>query len=196
MLKRLFDLTASVAGLAFMLPFFVLLAILIKLDSPGPVFFRQKRVGKNQKPFKIFKFRTMQTHQPDKAMQITVGADARITRVGHVLRRYKIDELPQLINVALGQMSLVGPRPEVPEYVAYYSPKSKEIVFSARPGITDLASVKFRDESTILARSDNPEHAYIHKVLPKKLALCRYYVKHQSLCFDMAIIFKTLKAVM
>jgi lipopolysaccharide/colanic/teichoic acid biosynthesis glycosyltransferase len=195
MLKRIFDLKCSILGLIILSPLFLIIAILIKLDSPGPIFFRQERVGKNGKPFRIYKFRTMQTAQATDSSKITVGKDSRITKIGHTLRRYKLDELPQLINILHGQMSIVGPRPEVPEYVKYYSDANRKIVLSVKPGITDIASIEFKDENNILANEANPQKAYIEKILPKKLRYCRFYVRKQSLCLDIAIIFKTLKAV-
>ncbi len=147
------------------------------------------------KPFRIFKFRTMQTLQDKSSLKITVGADKRITRVGAFLRKYKIDELPQLINIIKGEMSFVGPRPEVAEYVKYYSDESRRIIFSVRPGITDLASIKFKNENEILSKESNPEAAYIEKILPKKLRYCRFYVKKRSFCGDLFIIIQTILAV-
>ncbi len=194
MIKFSFDLFLSTIGLIILAPLFAIIAILIKIDSSGPIFFRQERIGQNIIPFNIFKFRTMKIKQ-DSNIKITIGKDSRITKIGSILRKYKIDELPQLINVIKGEMSLVGPRPEVAEYVKYYSARDKQIVLSVKPGITDLASIKFRNENEILAKESNPEKAYIEKILPKKLAYCRFYATHQSLGLDVAIIIKTIKAV-
>ncbi len=189
-LKRLFDLLAASAGLLLLAPLLLALALWIKRDSPGPVFFRQERMGRYGRPFRIYKFRSMR--QDNAGLQITVGADSRITRSGHFIRTYKLDELPQLINVLLGDMSLVGPRPEVPRYVALYPDAVRTEVLSVRPGITDLASVQYRSESTLLADSTDPEHTYIHTILPAKLALCQQYVRQRSLLLDLKIIAMTL----
>jgi lipopolysaccharide/colanic/teichoic acid biosynthesis glycosyltransferase len=196
MSKRLFDLLMSTLGLLVLAPIMVLMALAIKWDSPGEVFFRQERVGRFGKPFRIHKFRTMHQAQSSQGLQITVGADARITRVGHVLRRSKLDELPQLIDVWLGDMSLVGPRPEVPRYVALYPDEMRRKILSVRPGITDVASIEYRDESTVLARAADPEHAYVHEVLPHKLALSARYVDNASLLGDVVLIGRTLLAIL
>ncbi|MCR2745244.1 sugar transferase [Limnobacter parvus] len=196
MLKRTFDLVLSFAGLLLLSPMLVLVALLIKRDSPGPVFFRQERIGLHGTPFRIHKFRTMTVAQPGNAMQITVGQDARITKIGAFLRHYKIDELPQLIDVLQGTMSLVGPRPEVPKYVAMYPEPTKSIVLSVRPGITDLASIEYRSESELLGKSSNPEQTYIEEVMPAKLAYCVRYVQQQSLWLDIQIIARTFFAVL
>ena len=193
--KRLFDLCASLAGLVVLAPLFLLIAILIKRDSSGPVFFRQTRVGLRGKPFRIHKFRTMATDPPAKDLQLTVGADSRITGTGRWLRNYKLDELPQLIDVVRGKMSLVGPRPEVPKYVEHYPPDVKQVVLSVRPGITDNASIEYRDENDILAESGNPEQDYIEKILPVKLEYYRRYVSERSMPGDIAIILRTFGAV-
>lgn len=195
-IKRLFDILLSAAGLVCLSPALIVIAVLIKRDSSGPVFFRQERIGQHGKPFRIHKFRTMTVAQPGSAMQITVGNDARITRVGDVLRHYKIDELPQLIDVLQGTMSLVGPRPEVPKYVALYPEPTKTIVLSVRPGITDLASIEYRSESELLGKSSNPEQTYIEEVMPAKLAYCVQYVQQQSLWLDIQIIVRTFLAIL
>lgn len=195
MLKRSFDLLASIAGLLVLTPLFLLLAILIKLDSPGPVFFRQERVGRFGKTFRIHKFRTMVTEAERKGLQITVGADARVTRVGAVLRKYKFDELPQLIDVVLGDMSLVGPRPEVPRYVACYPEGIRDVVLSLRPGITDRASIEYKDENRILGLADDPHRAYVDEVLPVKLRYYVAYVTNRSFSGDLRIILATLVAI-
>ena len=195
MAKRLFDLLLSSLGLAGLALPLALVALAIKLDSPGPVFYRQVRVGLRGREFRIHKFRTM-THNPaDRGPQLTVGADARITRVGAVLRRTKVDELAQLFDVLEGTMSLVGPRPEVPRYVALYPAGLREKVLSVRPGITDFASIEYRDEGTLLAQSSDPERTYREVVLPAKLALQVKYVDNSSLWLDVQILVKTLAAV-
>lgn len=195
MAKRLFDLLLSSIGLLLLAPLLLLIAALVKLDSPGPVMFRQERVGRFGQPFLIHKFRTMRHEPAGQGLQITVGADRRITRVGGFLRASKLDELPQLLDVWLGDMSLVGPRPEVPRYVAHYPAELREKVLSVRPGITDIASIEYRDESAVLARSADPEHAYIHEVLPHKLALAARYVERSSIWLDAWLIARTLWAI-
>lgn len=195
MRKRLFDLLLSSLGLLLLAPLLLALALAVKLDSPGPVFFRQTRVGRFGKPFLIHKFRTMRHDPVPAGLQITVGQDARITRVGALLRRTKLDELPQLLDVWLGDMSLVGPRPEVPRYVAHYPEALRAKVLSVRPGITDLASIEYRDESAVLARAADPEHAYIHEVLPHKLALSAAYVDQASVWLDVRLIWRTLRVI-
>ena len=191
-MKRLFDFIASFYGLILLSPIFVLAALWIKIDSRGPVFFRQERVGFQGSLFRIHKFRTMVLDAEKKGKQITVGADSRITTVGSFLRKYKLDELPQLIDVFVGDMSLVGPRPEVPRYIDCYSDDEKHDVLSVKPGITDNASIEFRDENELLASSKDPEAAYINEVLPKKIALYRKYVRERSFFGDVVIIFKTI----
>ena len=191
-MKRLFDLGASFFGLILLAPIFVLSALWIMIDSKGPIFFRQERVGFQGINFRIHKFRTMVSDAEKKGKQITVGADSRITAIGVFLRKYKLDELPQLIDVLVGNMSLVGPRPEVPKYIDRYSDDEKHDVLSVKPGITDNASIEFRDESELLASSKDPEATYINEVLPKKIALYRKYVKERSFFGDVVIIFKTI----
>lgn len=193
--KRIFDIIFSIIGLLLLAPLFIVIAVLIKADSKGEIFFRQVRVGKDEIPFKIYKFRTMTSKHKGGELKITIGNDSRITNIGKTLRKYKIDELPQLINILKGEMSFVGPRPEVPEYVKYYSQKDRDIVLSVRPGITDIASIEFKDENATLSQEADPEKAYIEKILPKKLRYCRFYVKKQSLAYDVSIILKTLQAV-
>jgi lipopolysaccharide/colanic/teichoic acid biosynthesis glycosyltransferase len=195
MSKRLFDLLFASLGLLALCPLMTLIALAIKVDSPGAVFFRQERVGRFGIPFRIHKFRTMYQALSGQGLQITVGADQRITRVGHFLRHSKLDELPQLIDVWFGQMSLVGPRPEVPRYVALYPDEMRRKILSVRPGITDVASIEYRDESAVLARAADPEHAYVHEVLPHKLALSARYVDNASLLGDVVIIGRTLLAI-
>ena len=186
LLKRLFDMAASGIGLLLLAPLLLVLAAWIKCDSAGPVFFLQERVGLCGKLFRIIKFRSMRQHHAGP--QITVGEDARITRSGRFIRAYKLDELPQLINVLLGDMSLVGPRPEVPRYVALYPADVGEEVLSVRPGMTDLASVQYRSESDLLAASSDPERTYTTVILPAKLALYQQYVRQRSLWLDVRII--------
>lgn len=189
--KRLFDLFFSTIGLLLLLPLFLFFAIWIKIDSPGPVFFRQTRVGWFGRPFQIYKFRTMCSDAESKGRQITVGADPRITRSGQFLRRYKLDELPQLINVVKGEMSLVGPRPEVRKYVELFRNDYEEIL-TIKPGVTDLASLKYRKEALILEQAINPEEEYIRNVLPDKIRLAKEYLRSRTFSFDLALIFKTL----
>lgn len=195
MTKRLFDVLLSSLGLLVLAPALLLIAALIKLDSPGPILFRQERVGRFGRTFRIHKFRTMRHEPAGQGLQITVGADRRITRVGEVLRRTKLDELPQLFDVWLGDMSLVGPRPEVPRYVAHYPQALREKVLSVRPGITDIASIEYRDESSVLAHAADPEQAYIHEVLPHKLELAARYVDQSSLWLDVRLICRTVLAI-
>lgn len=192
LVKRFFDILCSGIGLILLSPFFLVIALIIKISSPGEVFFRQTRVGLNQQLFRIHKFRTMITDAEKAGMKITVGRDPRITRIGGLLRKTKLDELPQLIDVFVGSMSLVGPRPEVPEYVKYYPEEVANVVFSVRPGITDWASIKMIDENAILAKSANPERAYIDKVLPEKLGYAVKYVKTRNLFLDISLIFLTI----
>lgn len=196
MAKRLFDLLASGVGMLLLSPLLLLMALAIKLDSPGPVFFRQTRVGRHGVEFRIHKFRTM-AHRADdgRVAQITVGTDGRVTRVGALLRRTKLDELAQLIDVWRGCMSLVGPRPEVPRYVALYPPPLRDKVLSVRPGITDPASLAFRCEAALLARAADPEREYIDVVLPAKLLLSARYVDEASFTGDLRLIAATLRAL-
>ena len=194
MLKRIFDIILSLFGLIILLPFMLIIAIFIKLDSKGPVFFKQLRVTKNGREFKIFKYRTMRVGS-DKYSQITVGKDDRITKIGSFLRKYKLDEIPQLINVLIGDMSLVGPRPEVPKYVALYTDEQKEIL-KVRAGITDYASIEFSNENDLLALEEDPEKAYIKKVMPKKIELNKKYISEISMLTDIKIILLTIKKIL
>ncbi|MBU4273949.1 MAG: sugar transferase [Planctomycetes bacterium] len=191
MLKRLLDVTAAGLGLLLLSPLLAVVALLVKLTSPGPALFRQERVGRGGKPFFILKFRSMVADAPNRGGQITYGADPRITTVGRLIRKTKIDELPQLLNVLRGEMSLVGPRPEVRKYVDMFAEDYEEIL-RVRPGITDLASVKYRDEAAILGAAADPEQEYVERVLPEKIRLAREYVRRQSLLLDLGIIFGTL----
>lgn len=194
MSKRIFDIVISFVGLLILFPFILIIALLIKIDSKGPVFFKQVRVTKNAREFKIFKYRTMRVGS-DKYSQITVGKDNRITKVGAFLRKYKLDEIPQLINVLIGDMSLVGPRPEVPKYVALYTDEQKEIL-KVRAGITDYASIEFSDENDLLASEEDPEKAYIEKIMPKKIELNKKYISEISILTDIKIILLTIKKIL
>lgn len=191
--KRGFDILFSASVLLALAPLLFAIALVVKLDSPGPVFFRQVRVGRGGREFRIFKFRTMRTDAPRLGPQITVGADPRITRTGHFLRKYKLDEFPQFMNVLIGDMSVVGPRPEVPRYVALYPERTRELVLSVRPGITDLASIEYRDENELLGRAADPERTYVEEVMPAKLSYCERYVRERSFGGDLAIIARTFK---
>lgn len=195
MAKRLFDLVASGLGLLLLAPILLVVALAIKLESPGSVFFRQERVGRFGKTFRIHKFRTMVTDAERQGLQITVGSDARVTRMGSVLRKYKLDELAQLIDVFVGDMSLVGPRPEVPRYVACYPADVRAIVLSVPPGITDWASIEFKEENAILGDAVDAERVYIEEILPVKLGYYVRYVRERSFMMDLRIIFATLVAV-
>jgi lipopolysaccharide/colanic/teichoic acid biosynthesis glycosyltransferase len=190
-IKRLFDIVAASLGLVLLAPLLLLVSLLIKLDSAGPALFRQERMGRGFHPFWIYKFRTMVQEAPAQGGPITFGADPRITRVGRILRKTKIDEFPQLINVLKGEMSLVGPRPEVRRYVEMFREAYEEIL-QVPPGITDLASLKYRDEAEVLGCAANPEEAYVRHVLPEKLQLAKEYVRRSSLLFDVMLILKTL----
>jgi lipopolysaccharide/colanic/teichoic acid biosynthesis glycosyltransferase len=194
MSKRLFDIVAASLGLVLLAPLFLAIAAWVRFDSPGPVFYRQQRVGRAGVLFDIFKFRTMYV-RPADARQLTVGRDPRITRAGHFLRHYKLDELPQLLNVVQGSMSLVGPRPEVPRYVACYPPQVRDVVLSVAPGITDWASILYKEESTILGRAMDPERAYIETILPTKLDYYVRYVRERSFWQDLRIIWRTVAAI-
>ena len=194
-MKRIFDIVASVCGLIVLSPLFLILAVWIKLDSKGPVFYRQVRVGKNNKDFRIFKFRSMR-EGADKGSLVTIGgADPRITRSGYFIRKFKLDELPQLINVFVGDMSLVGPRPEVRHYVNYWTPEQMHVL-DVRPGITDPASIQFRNENDLLDKAKNPEEYYINVIMQEKIRLYLEYVENHSLWYDIKLIFKTIKVVL
>ena len=194
MLKRLFDIVASFIGLLLLLPLLIVISIWVKLDSAGPVFFRQTRVGRFGVPFRIHKFRTMKIDSETQG-RLTIGADPRITRSGHFLRKTKIDELPQLIDVFLGTMSLVGPRPEVQEFIDCYPDEVREKVLSVRPGITDKASIEMVDENEILAGYEDSRQAYIDIILPIKQKYYLEYVENNSLIMDISLIFATLMKI-
>jgi lipopolysaccharide/colanic/teichoic acid biosynthesis glycosyltransferase len=191
--KRIFDFAAALAGLALLSPLFLLVALWIKADSPGPVFFRQQRVGKNGALFDIIKFRTM--HDDAHEALLTIGHDRRITEAGKFLRRHKLDEFPQLLNVIKGDMSLVGPRPEVPRYVDCYPAEVRSVVLSVAPGITDWASIYYKEENALLGRAADPELAYLETILPAKLKYNLRYVHERSFWNDVRIIFTTLAAL-
>jgi lipopolysaccharide/colanic/teichoic acid biosynthesis glycosyltransferase len=194
MLKRLFDLMITIPMLLFVSPFFLIIALLIKLGSNGPVFYMQTRVGLNSSDFKIFKFRTMHVNA-DKAGLLTVGGrDPRVTPIGFFLRKYKLDELPQLLNVLFGSMSLVGPRPEVRKYVDLYNAEQQKVL-SVKPGITDYASIEYSEENELLAKSNDPERTYIDEIMPAKLLLNQKYIAEKSLITDIKIIWLTFKKI-
>ena len=194
MMKRLFDIVASACGLILLSPLFFIVSVWIKLDSIGPVFYRQVRVGRYNKDFKIFKFRTMRVGA-DKGSLVTIGGrDPRVTRIGYYLRKFKIDELPQLINVFIGDMSLVGPRPEVRHYVNYWTPEQLHVL-DVRPGITDPASIKFRNENELMESAEDPESFYINVIMQEKLKLYLEYVQNASFWYDIKLIFKTFYAI-
>ena len=189
-MKRLFDIVASGLALIVLSPLFLVLAIWIKLDSKGPVFYRQVRVGWKNKDFRIFKFRSMRVGS-DKGSLVTIGGhDPRVTRSGYFIRKFKFDELPQLINVFLGDMSLVGPRPEVRHYVDYWTPEQKHVL-DVRPGITDPASIKFRNENELMEKAEDPEKYYIEVIMQEKIKLYLEYVEKHSFLYDIGLIFKT-----
>ncbi len=196
MAKRLFDLALAGIGLIVLAPLMIAIGVCIRLDSPGPALFRQQRIGRHGVPFRIHKFRTMALDAPSRGPALTIGADARITRAGRFLRRTKLDELPQLIDVLAGTMSLVGPRPEVPRYVALYPPAIRERVLSVRPGITDPASILYRNENALLAGAADPERVYVTQVLPAKLSSAAKYVDQASLGGDLRLIVATLAALL
>ena len=194
-MKRIFDILASGCGLIVLSPLFLILAIWIKLDSKGPVFYRQVRVGRNNRDFRIFKFRSMREGS-DKGSLVTIGGrDPRITRSGYFIRKFKLDELPQLINVFVGDMSLVGPRPEVRHYVDYWTPEQMHVL-DVRPGITDPASIKFRNENDLLDKAENPEEYYINVIMQEKIRLYMEYVENHSFGNDIKLIFQTIKVVL
>ncbi|MGP8217135.1 MAG: sugar transferase [Bacteroidia bacterium] len=191
MVKRLFDIIAALLGIIILSPFLLVIALLVVFDSRGPILYLQVRIGRDMKEFKLFKFRTMYSDSDKKGL-LTVGMrDNRITRAGYYLRKYKLDELPQLFNVLIGDMSIVGPRPEVPRYVALYNDEQKKAL-SIRPGITDYASIEYSNENEILAKSPNPEETYINEIMPAKLKLNLRYIDEMGLATDVKIIFSTL----
>ena len=193
-MKRLFDIIVSACGLLVLSPVFLIMAIWIKQDSNGPVFYRQVRVGRHNKDFRIFKFRSMRVGA-DKGSLVTIGGrDPRITRSGYFIRKYKLDEFPQLINVLLGEMSVVGPRPEVRHYVNYWTPEQMHIL-DVRPGITDPASIKFRNENELMEKAEDPEDYYINVIMQEKIKLYLEYIQNASCGYDIKLIFKTFKVI-
>lgn len=194
LMKRLFDIVTSGCGLLVLSPVFLIMAIWIKMDSKGPIFYRQVRVGRHNKDFRIFKFRSMRVGA-DKGSLITIGGrDPRITRSGYFIRKYKLDEFPQLINVFIGDMSLVGPRPEVRYYVNYWTPEQMSVL-DVRPGITDPASIKFRNENELMGKAEDPEDYYINVIMQEKIKLYLEYVENASFWYDIKLIFQTFKAI-
>jgi lipopolysaccharide/colanic/teichoic acid biosynthesis glycosyltransferase len=193
--KRLLDVFVSSLLLLLLMPLFGLIALLIKLDSKGPVFFCQERVGQGMQKFQIWKFRTMIADAPLRGAPLTIDGDRRITRFGRILRKTKIDELPQLINVLAGEMCLVGPRPEVPRYVEMFRQDYEEIL-QIPPGITDIASVKYSDEAALLTLAYDPEHEYVTRVLPDKIELAKQYVRNSSFSLDLSLITQTVKKIL
>ncbi|MBK6836182.1 MAG: sugar transferase [Bacteroidetes bacterium] len=194
MIKRCFDIFASFIGLLLLSPFFIVIAIVILLDSRGGVFYKQVRVGKDNIDFKLFKFRSMSTGSDKKGLLTVGGRDSRITRSGFFIRKYKLDELPQLLNVLFGDMSLVGPRPEVRKYVDMYNAEQMKVL-SVKPGITDYASIEYSNENELLAKSSEPEKTYIDEIMPAKLLLNQKYIAEQGLLTDLKIIFKTIAKI-
>ena len=192
--RRAFNFGASLLGLIALSPLFIAVAIAIRADSPGPVFFRQRRVGRGGALFDILKFRSMRVDAEAVGGQLTVGEDPRITTVGRFIRAWKLDELPQLLNVVMGDMDLVGPRPEVPKYVALYDEQQRQVL-RVRPGITDPASVEFRNESELMAGNPDPERLYLEVIMPRKLATNLAYLRQRNLVSDIGVIFSTLAAV-
>lgn len=195
-LIRLFDILFSLGGLLVFSPILVFIAIAILIDSPGPVIFRQWRVGQGNRDFRLFKFRTMHLDSDKKGL-ITVGTrDPRVTRTGVFLRKYKLDELPQLLNVLVGQMSLVGPRPEVRRYADLFTPDLQAIVLSVKPGITDIASIEYSNENELLSKVQDPEHFYVNEVLPAKIKLNLIFIENPTFVNYLRIIFRTVGKIM
>jgi lipopolysaccharide/colanic/teichoic acid biosynthesis glycosyltransferase len=194
LMKRAVDIVLAMVGLLVLAPVMALIALLIKLDSRGPIFFRQERIGRDFRPFRIIKFRSMVTNSQHAGPLLTCGEDPRITRLGRLLRRTKLDEFPQLVNVLIGDMSLVGPRPEVGKYVAMFESDFRTIL-RIRPGITDLASIEYRNEAAILGAVADPEQEYTQRILPSKIQLAKEYARRSSLYFDIVIILRTLASL-
>lgn len=194
MLKRIFDIFFAAAGLIILSPVFIITAVIIKLDSKGPVIYKQSRVGKGNRDFQLFKFRSMKPDSDVSGLLTVGGRDPRITTSGYYLRKFKLDELPQLINVLKGEMSFVGPRPEVRKYVDIYTEDQKKVL-SVSPGITDVASIKYRNENELLEKADDPERFYVENIMPDKISLNLEYIDQRSLFKDLKVILKTLSAV-
>jgi lipopolysaccharide/colanic/teichoic acid biosynthesis glycosyltransferase len=193
-LKRLFDLILAVISLIMLAPLFGIIALAIVFDSPGPVFYKGSRIGKDGKPFKIRKFRTMVVRADQMGSALTSGGDPRVTRVGRIMRKFKIDELPQLVNVLLGEMSVVGPRPESPGYVALYTPQQRQVL-KVPPGITGLTQVQFRNEEALLQRYADVETAYIEMIMPYKLSIDTEYIARRSFFYDLRLIVETVASL-
>ena len=193
-MKRIFDIVASGIGLILLSPLFIILTIWIKCDSTGPVFYRQIRVGRNNRDFQLLKFRSMRVGSDKKGLITVGGRDPRITRSGYYIRKYKLDEFPQLINVLKGDMSLVGPRPEVRKYVDMYTEEQMRVL-DVRPGITDLASIRYRNENELLERVNDPDKYYVEVIMPDKLRINLEYVARHSFTFDIRLIFQTFRAI-
>lgn len=194
MLKRIFDIFFAAAGLIILSPVFIITAVIIKLDSKGPVIYKQSRVGKGNRDFQLYKFRSMKPDSDVSGLLTVGGRDPRITTSGYYLRKFKLDELPQLINVLKGEMSFVGPRPEVRKYVDIYTEDQKKVL-SVSPGITDVASIKYRNENELLEKADDPERFYVENIMPDKISLNLEYIDQRSLFKDLKVILKTLSAV-
>jgi len=197
-MKRSLDIVIASVGLVIFCPLMIIVGIVIKIDTPGPVFFRQTRVGRLERPFTIYKFRTM-VHclkKTSENIMVTASGDSRITRVGNVLREWKIDEVPQLVNVLLGDMSLVGPRPEVPQFVEYYSCEQRRILFSVKPGITDPATIAYIDEERMLSGIRNVEEIYVNEILPKKFELYNEYISKRDIVLDFKILVLTIMRIL
>lgn len=194
MIKRGFDILFSLLGLVILSPLLLLIAVIVKADSKGPVMYKQLRVGKNGRDFNLLKFRTMKVDSDKEGLLTIGGHDSRITGAGYYLRKYKLDELPQLINVLKGEMSFVGPRPEVRKYVDQYNDEQK-IVLNVRPGITDVASIKYRNESEILSSQPDPEEYYVRNIMPDKIKMNLLYIEDRSVLKDVKLIFKTFGAI-
>ena len=195
MRKRLFDLAVASAGLVLLTPVFLIIGVLIKLDTPGPVFYLGDRIGKDGRPFKMFKFRTMVVHADQMGSALTHGGDPRVTHMGQILRKWKLDEVPQLINILRGEMSLVGPRPEAQVYVAYYTPEQRQVL-TVKPGMTGLTQIRYRHEETLLSQCTNREEEYIRTIMPQKLALDLEYIENRSFLSDLDLIVQTFVAVL
>lgn len=189
--KRLFDVLASFVGLICLMPMFLVLGVAVKLSSKGPIFYMQERMGKDFRPFNMFKFRSMVVNDSNEYSLVTTKQDGRITRIGGILRAYKLDELPQLMNVFKGDMSLVGPRPEVMRYINYYKADYK-IILQVKPGITDNAAIAFKQEDVLLEKYDDPQVAYIEHIMPQKILLYKEYIRHYSFLGDVRLILKTI----
>lgn len=194
MIKRLFDIIFSITGLIVFFPVLFIISVFILIDTKGGIFFFQKRVGKNNKDFKLIKFRTMFSHSEKKGLLTIGNADVRVTKTGKWLRKYKVDELPQLVNIMFGEMSFVGPRPEVRKYVDLYTSEQRKVLL-VKPGLTDFASLEFINENEILEQYDDPEQVYIEKIMPEKLAMNIKYINEKGFFTDLKIMLKTIQKI-